>query len=69
MKKTILLFLICSVSLIAEPGKVGVASKDSARTADNWKNWAFAGGAVIVAVIGILAVSFDRGDNPTSSKS
>ncbi len=67
MKKTIFLFLICSSALMAEPNKVGVASKNSAQTANNWKNWAFAGGAVIVALIGILAVSFDRGNNPTST--
>lgn len=61
MKKGLMILSMVAIThLFAEPKMVGEAS-DAGRNAANWRNWAFAGGAVVLATTGLVVLGWDKG--------
>lgn len=60
--------LFSSPMLSADPKVVGEAAANSSRdgSSNNWQAWAFAGGAVILATVGLVIISMNKGENPTN---
>ncbi len=57
--------LFSSPMLSADPKVVGEAAANSSRDAsNNWQAWAFAGGAVILATVGLVIISMNKGESP-----
>lgn len=56
------LSLFCSASAhSAEPAAAAAAAATAAESDSNWQNWAFAGGAVAIAIVCAIIVSLDGG--------
>ncbi len=47
--------------------QVGKASIASTGSSGYMQNWVFAGGALALAVVGIIIVSIDQGDTPSAT--
>lgn len=66
MKRAFLLLALTLQHSWLQAQDLGNASTESAKVAaeNNWKNWAFAGGALALAAIAITLVAFNAGSSP-----
>lgn len=66
MKKTTLLLTLLSLfstaSLSAQTGDGAAAAAVKAKDS-NWKGWAFVGGAIVAAAVGITVVMLNQGSS------
>ncbi|MBF8262411.1 MAG: hypothetical protein HW387_76 [Parachlamydiales bacterium] len=50
-----------------EPTGTAAAQSSRAGRSGSWQNWAFAGGALVIAAVGVICVAMSSGhDNPTA---